>query len=39
MRDLIDEKNIENVIKYFQYISKDASFKQDQEHIMAGFDS
>lgn len=39
MRDLIDEKNIENVIKYFQYISKEASFKQNQEHMMAGFDS
>lgn len=39
MRDLIDEKNIENVIKYFQYISEGASFKQNREHIMAGFDS
>ena len=39
MRDLIDEKNIEGVIKYFQYISKGPSFKQDREHKMAGFDS
>lgn len=37
MRDLIDEKNIENVIKYFQYISEGSSFKQDREHTMAGF--
>ena len=39
MRNLIDEKNIENVIKYFQYISKGISFKQGQMHMMAGFDS
>ncbi len=39
MRNLIDEKNIENVIKYFQYISKGTSFKQGQEHMMAGFNS
>ena len=39
MRNLIDEKNIENVIKYFQYISKGIPFKQNQEHMMAGFDS
>ena len=39
MRDLIDEKNIENVIKYFQYISKGTSFKQGQEHMVASFDS
>ena len=37
MRDLIDEKNIENVIKYFQYISAGTSFKQDQEHKIVGF--
>lgn len=39
MRDLIDEKNIESVIKYFQYISEGTSFKQGQEHKMAGFDN
>ncbi len=39
MRDLIDEKNIENVIKYFQYISTGPSFKQGQEHKVVGFDS
>ena len=39
MRSLIDEKNIENVIKYFQYISKGTSFKQGQVHVMEGFDS
>ena len=39
MRDLIDEKNIENVIKYFQYISKGTSFKQGREYKMAGFNS
>ena len=39
MRDLIDEKNIEGVIKYFQYINKGIPFKQNQEHKMAGFDS
>ena len=39
MRNLIDEKNIENVIKYFQYVNKKTSFKQGQEYMMAGFDS
>ena len=39
MRDLIDEKNIENVIKYFQYISKGTSFKQGREYKMAGFNN
>jgi len=39
MRSLIDEKNIENVIKYFQYVNKKTSFKQGQEYMMAGFDS
>lgn len=37
MRNLIDEKNIGNVIKYFQYISAGTSFRQDQEHEIVGF--
>lgn len=39
MRDLIDEKNIEGVIKYFQYISEGAFFRQNWEYKKAGFDS
>ena len=39
MRNLIDEKNIENVIKYFQYIGEGAYFKQGREYKMKGFNS
>lgn len=37
MRNLIDEKNIENVIKYYQYISNGSEFPQNETIEHNGF--
>lgn len=37
MRTLVDEKNIENVIKYYQYINSDSDFLQNETIEHNGF--
>lgn len=37
MRNLIDEKNIENVIKYYQYVSVESEFSQNETIEHNGF--